>query len=67
VSETNDQGYEGQGDASGERTGNPTVDAVLESLDRLDGAPADEHVAVFESAHEKLRAALADAGDDSGS
>ena len=51
MSETNDQGYEGQGDASGERTGNPTVDAVLESLDRLDGAPADEHVAVFESAH----------------
>lgn len=41
-------------------TGNPTVDAVLESLGRLDDTPPSEHVAVFESAHENLRAALAD-------
>lgn len=40
------------------------VDSVLESLDRLDGVPVSEHVAVFESAHDRLRAALADAGDD---
>lgn len=47
-----------------EPTGNPVVDGVLESLERLDGAPVSEHVAAFESAHEKLRAALADAGND---
>jgi hypothetical protein len=40
------------------RTGNETVDAVLESLDSLDDVPVDEHVAVFERAHEQLRAAL---------
>lgn len=47
-----------------EPTGNPTVDSVLESLERLHHQPASEHVAVFESAHEKLRGALADAGSD---
>jgi hypothetical protein len=77
VSESNDHGYaerpavpgdptgDPAGDRSNDRTGNPAVDAVLESLDRLDEAPADEHVAVFEAAHETLRAALADAGNDS--
>lgn len=47
-----------------EPTGNPIVDSVLESLDRLDQVPVAEHVAVFEAAHERLRGALADAGDD---
>lgn len=45
-------------------TGNVTVDSVLESLERLDHAPVPEHVAVYESAHENLRAAMADAGDN---
>lgn len=40
------------------RTGNQQVDAVLASLEALDGAPVEEHVAVFERAHEQLRAAL---------
>lgn len=40
------------------------MDAVVESLDSLDGTPVSEHVAVFESAHTRLRAALADAGDE---
>ncbi|HET9859191.1 MAG TPA: hypothetical protein VFQ19_05375 [Nocardioidaceae bacterium] len=47
-----------------EHTGNPVVDAVLESLERLEEAPVSEHVEIFETAHEKLRAALADAGND---
>ncbi|HET6626508.1 MAG TPA: hypothetical protein VFG63_08960 [Nocardioidaceae bacterium] len=47
-----------------ELTGNPTVDSVLESLERLERTPVSEHVEIFESAHEKLRGALADAGDD---
>jgi hypothetical protein len=45
------------------RTGSTAVDAVLESLDGLEDRPVGEHVAVFEAAHEQLRAALADAGD----
>jgi len=40
------------------RTGHPSVDAVLDSLESLDEAPVDEHVSVFERAHEQLRAAL---------
>jgi len=47
-----------------EPTGNATVDAVIGSLERLDGAPVADHVAVFEAAHEKLRGALADAVTD---
>ena len=45
-------------------TGHPDVDAVVTSLEELDGHPVAEHVAVFESAHDRLRAALADAGND---
>jgi hypothetical protein len=47
----------------GEPTGHPQVDAVLASLSGLDGTPVEGHVAVFESAHDTLRGALADAGD----
>jgi hypothetical protein len=46
-----------------ESTGQPQVDAVLASLSGLDGTPVEEHVAVFESAHDTLRGALADASD----
>jgi hypothetical protein len=52
-------------DEAGEiRTGHPAVDEVLRSLGALDGAPVDEHVAVFEQAHEQLRRTLSGAGDD---
>lgn len=46
-----------------ERTGNPVVDSVLDSLRELDELPVSEHVAVFEAAHDRLRGALADAGE----
>jgi hypothetical protein len=46
-------------------TGNETVDSVLESLQQLEDLPAAEHVAVFEAAHDRLRGALSDAGDES--
>lgn len=49
-----------------EPTGNETVDAVLGSLEGLEDTPVAERVAVFESAHEKLRAALAEAGERAG-
>jgi hypothetical protein len=39
-------------------TGNSAVDEVLASLGALDDAPVDEHVAVYEKAHEQLRGAL---------
>ena len=45
-----------------ERTGHPAVDEVLASLAGLEERPVAEHVAVFEAAHDRLRAALADAG-----
>lgn len=45
-------------------TGHPEVDEVLASLDGLEERPVGEHVAVFESAHDRLRGALADAGND---
>lgn len=52
------------GSATPEPTGHPAVDEVLRSLDELDGRPVDDHVAAFEEAHDKLRRALSDAGDD---
>lgn len=39
-------------------TGNAAVDGVVASLDTLADLPVAEHVAVFERAHEQLRAAL---------
>jgi hypothetical protein len=39
-------------------TGVPAVDEVLAGVDRLDGAPLDEHLAAFERAHDALRSAL---------
>lgn len=49
--------------ATMERTGNPVVDSVLDSLRELDEIPVSEHVAVFEAAHDRLRGALSDAGE----
>jgi hypothetical protein len=46
------------------QTGHPAVDEVLRTLGALDGTPVDEHVAVFEQAHEQLRRTLSGAGDD---
>ena len=45
-------------------TGHPAVDEVLRSLEDLEGRPVDDHVAAFEEAHDRLRRALSDAGDD---
>jgi hypothetical protein len=39
-------------------TGVPAVDDVLASIRAIDDGPVDEHVAVFEQAHERLRRAL---------
>ncbi|NYG57478.1 hypothetical protein BJ980_000401 [Nocardioides daedukensis] len=44
--------------ASVPETGNTVVDGVLARLEGLDQMPIDEHVAVFEHAHEQLRGAL---------
>ena len=40
------------------RTGVASVDAVLAEVAGLQNCPVDEHVAVFERAHEQLRQAL---------
>jgi hypothetical protein len=46
------------GDASETTSGVSAVDAVVASVQALDGRPVEEHVAVFEQAHERLRRAL---------
>ena len=40
------------------RTGVPEVDAVLESVEALEGSDVAGHATVFESAHDQLRRAL---------
>ena len=44
--------------AEPERTGVEVVDDVLASMRGLEECPVEEHPAVFESAHERLRQAL---------
>jgi hypothetical protein len=40
------------------QTGHAVVDGVIASVADLAGTPVEEHVAVFERAHEQLRSAL---------
>ncbi|MEV7776084.1 hypothetical protein [Kitasatospora sp. NPDC086791] len=40
-------------------TGHAAVDAGLARLEALDGAPAEEHVAVYEDVHQRLADTLA--------
>jgi len=39
-------------------TGDPAVDAVIAEVGSLEDRPLEEHVGVFERAHDGLRAAL---------
>lgn len=45
--------------------GDPRVDAAVSSLQDLDKRSVDDHPAVFEQAHERLREALDDDGSSS--
>lgn len=48
------------------RTGLEDVDAVITAVEQLEERPIEEHVGVFETAHEQLRRALdAEPGDRS--
>ncbi|MFC4785215.1 hypothetical protein ACT8ZV_12100 [Nocardioides sp. MAHUQ-72] len=40
------------------RTGVDSVDAVIAAVEELEERPIEEHVGVFETAHEQLRKAL---------
>jgi len=40
------------------RTGVSRVDAVIEAVEQLEERPVEEHVGVFEAAHDELRRAL---------
>jgi hypothetical protein len=53
-------------DDEGEETGDARVDEATAGLDRLDEMPLDQHVAVFEDTHARLRQVLSDldAGQD---
>ena len=46
-----------------ESTGHAVVDEVLRSLDGVGARALEEQVPMFEAAHARLRAVLADAGD----
>ncbi len=46
------------------RTGMDSVDSVVDDVARLAGQPVEEHVQVFESAHERLRRTLDDPEPD---
>lgn len=48
----------------GDTTGVASVDRVVDSVATLGDRPVDEHVAVFEAAHEQLRRALDDTPED---
>lgn len=47
--------------ASEMATGMASVDDVVEAVAALEDRPVEQHVAVFEQAHEQLRRALDDA------
>ncbi len=40
------------------RTGMPDVDEVIAAVEELEERPVEEHVGVFETAHDRLRRAL---------
>ena len=46
------------------RTGVERVDAVVDAVAGLEDRPVDEHVAVFESAHDELRRTLDSQSED---
>ena len=46
------------------RTGMERVDAVVDAVSGLADRPVDEHVAVFETAHDELRRTLDSPPDD---
>lgn len=58
VDDADAAGVSGQELGDPVRTGVEEVDAVLESVEDLESRPVEEHVAVFENAHEQLRRAL---------
>jgi len=45
------------------RTGMPDVDEVIAAVEDLEDRPIEEHVGVFETAHERLRRALDQPGE----
>jgi hypothetical protein len=47
-------------DAEDETSGVPAADDAAERLRDLDGAPVDQHVAIYEDAHRRLEEGLAD-------
>ena len=49
--------------ALGPPTGDDRVDAAVAGLSRLAGAPAEEHVAVLEEVHGRLRDILGEASE----
>ena len=51
-------GAEGAAEPEQVRTGVPQVDEVIAAVEELEERPIEEHVGVFEAAHDRLRRAL---------
>jgi len=52
--------------AIGPPTGDARVDAAVAGLSRLNGTPAEDHVAILEEAHGRLRDILGELAEDQG-
>ncbi len=63
MSEEPDHPHEVEPEADRPRTGVAGVDAVVDDVAALDAKPLEDHVEVFEDAHERLRRALDDTHD----
>lgn len=53
-----DEQQTAEADLAFEPTGDPAVDEVLAMVSALSQSPVEQHVSVFETAHEQLRRAL---------
>jgi hypothetical protein len=51
---------------TGLSTGDARVDAAVAGLSRLRGTPAEDHVAILEEVHGRLRDILGELGEDQG-
>ena len=65
--ETAEQARPAAASPAPEPTGHRDVDDVVASLDQLDDLPVADHVRVFESAHDRFRAALSAGAEPAGS
>lgn len=60
VGDDSDGGEDGDADSDGGPSGVAAADEAAARLRDLDGAPVEQHVAIYEDAHRRLEESLAD-------